>query len=229
MKTLLFILIISLFFCFRLSPQRNPGTDRKIGSDRVDRLNDGNPVRNPTNEREPIQTPYRVKDTPVNNYTPPEDYIPEPNEAYDPYICIDYIPIYCPIDNPQVPDFPDTEPVLDDLSTEEVLQLAILHLDSDEFNESIKCFNYLLKNDPLDYTIYTLRGRAYHGLELFTKAKKDFQKAIKIEKNYADAYYYLGLTEIELDNIDESKVDFGIAADLGNEKAIGIMKKYFYK
>ena len=57
--------------------------------------------------------------------------------------------------------------------------------------------------------------------------KKDFQKAIKIEKSYADAYYYLGLTEIELGDIDEAKVDFEIAAELGHEKATQLMKKYF--
>ena len=66
-------------------------------------------------------------------------------------------------------------------------------------------------------------------MEFYDKAKKDFQKSIKIEKSFADAYYYLGLTEIELGDIDAAKVDFELAAELGNEKAIQLMKKYFYQ
>lgn len=99
----------------------------------------------------------------------------------------------------------------------------------DEFNEAIKCFNYLLNDDPLDYEIYCLRERAYHGLELFIQAKSDFYKSVKINKQYAEAYYYLGLTEISLDDMEAAIVDFEIAADLGNVKAIKLMKKYFNK
>lgn len=79
----------------------------------------------------------------------------------------------------------------------------------------------------MDFEVYILRGRAYYGLEFYDKAKKDFQKTIKIEKSYADAYYYLGLTEIEFGDIYAAKVGFEIAAELGHEKAKQLMKKYF--
>ena len=111
----------------------------------------------------------------------------------------------------------------------EVRELGLSYLDAEAYNEAIKCFNHLLNNDPLDYEVLTLRGRAYHGLEFYEKAKKDFLKSIKIDKVYAEAYYYLGLTEIEMDEIEAAKVDFEIAAELGHEKAKYFMKKYFTK
>ena len=132
-----------------------------------------------------------------------------------------------PLGYPQPIIIIDTTPKLEDLSPSEVYELGIQNLDSEIYNEAIKCFNILLEDDPLNYELYCLRGRAYHGLELFDRAIKDYQNSIKINKSYADGYYHLGLTEISLGNIDEAIVDFEIAADFGNEKAKAILKKYF--
>ena len=126
-----------------------------------------------------------------------------------------------------MPPIIDNPPSLEELSLTEVYELGIINLDTELFNEAIKCFNILLKDDPLNYELYCFRGRAYYGLELFDKAVKDYQKSIKIKKDYADGYYYLGLTEISIGNIDEAIVDFELASDFGNEKAKSLLKKYF--
>jgi len=227
MKTLITLLTFTILFNLQILPQRNPGTDRKSPGDRIDRVDDGNPVRNPLPHREPIQDPQRTKEE-----QPTVTYNPEP-EIYQP-ICHPHPPVEYDYPTPLRPPhysqttiIIDTEPKLEDLTYDEVLELGTIHLDSEEYSDAIKCFNHLLKNDPLDFEVLTLRGRSYHGLEFFDKAKKDFQKSIKINKSYGDAYYYLGLTEIELGDIDAAKVDFELAAELGNEKAKQIMNKYF--
>jgi len=227
MKTLITLLTFTILFNLQILPQRNPGTDRKSPGDRIDRVDDGNPVRNPLPHREPIQDPQRTKEE-----QPTVTYNPEP-EIYQP-ICHPHPPVEYDYQTPLRPPhysqttiIIDTEPKLEDLTYDEVLELGTIHLDSEEYSDAIKCFNHLLKNDPLDFEVLTLRGRSYHGLEFFDKAKKDFQKSIKINKSYGDAYYYLGLTEIELGDIDAAKVDFELAAELGNEKAKQIMNKYF--
>ena len=143
---------------------------------------------------------------------------PVPIETYEPI---------SPIYDPPLPPIIDTEPKLEELSLSEVYILGIKNLDLELYNKAIKCFNFLLDDDSLNYELYCFRGRAYHGLELYDRAIKDFQKSIKINKRFADSYYYLGLTEISIDDIDAAIVDFQIAADLGNEKAKQIMKKYF--
>ncbi|MCK7523289.1 MAG: hypothetical protein MZV64_39350 [Ignavibacteriales bacterium] len=64
-------------------------------------------------------------------------------------------------------------------------------------------------------------------MSFLTNAIKDYQKSIKIKKDFADGYYYLALTEISLGNIEEAIVDFELASDFGNEKAKALLKKYF--
>jgi hypothetical protein len=227
MKPLISLLVILLVFSITSIAQRNPTKDRDKTGDRIDRINDGNPVRNPNHQREPIQPPYREKINPPYIPDPPEPVVTEIVEVWHPRPIIDYPPPECPPQYPRKPPIIDTEPKLEDLPLTEVYELGIFNLDSELYNEAIKCFNILLKDDPLNYEVYTLRGRAYHGLELFDRAKKDFQTAVKINKRYADGYYYLGLTEISLGNIVEAIVDFELAADFGNEKAKGLLKKYF--
>jgi tetratricopeptide (TPR) repeat protein len=227
MKTFFLLLMLALFISLPLTAQRNTGGDRNPPGDRIDRVNVENPVRNPNPHREPIQDPQRTKEQQqVITYNPPTE-INQPICYPHPPITIDGPPPERPHYYPPPPIIIDTEPNLDELPLSDVLELGIFHLDSEEYSEAIKCFNVLLKNDPLDYEVYTFRGRAYHGLEFFEHAKKDFQKSIKINKNYADGYYFLALTEISLNNIDAAKVDFEIAAELGNEKAKHLMKKYF--
>lgn len=230
MKTLFLLLALSFIINTTSSAQRNTGTVRNPPGDRIDRTGPPkveNPVRNPEQKREPIQQPYREKENP-----PIVVYVPEPQ--YNQPVCNphhphpDYIPDpISPIFDPPLPPIIYTEPKLEDLTLFEVYELGIMNLDCEIYNQAIKCFNLLIEDDPLNYKYYCFRGRAYHGLDLFDRAIKDYQKSIKINKNFADGYYYLGLTEISIDDIDAAIVDFQIAADLGNEKAKQIMKKYF--
>lgn len=227
MKTLISLFVLILLFNLKITAQRNTGGNRNPPGDRIDKINVENPVRNPNPHREPIQEPQRKKEQqPIVTYNPDPEVNqpichPHPPIIYDPQ------PPECPPYYPPLPPITYNETDLNDYSFTEVLERGIFHLDSEEYSDAIKCFNHLLKNDPLDFEVLTLRGRAYHGLELFDRAKKDFQKSIKIEKSYADAYYYLGLTEIEFGDVDAAKVDFEIATELGHEKAKQLMKKYF--
>lgn len=229
MKTLLLLLAFTIIFNSNFFAQRNTGTVRNPPGDRIDRIDQPkveNPVRNPEQKREPIKPPYREELNPIRPSRPemPGRYEPVCN-PYNP-VPIETEPI-SPIYDPPLPLIIDNEPRLEDLTLSEVYILGIKNLDLELYNKAIKCFNFLLDDDPLNYELYCFRGRAYHGLELYDRAIKDFQKSIKINKRFADSYYYLGLTEISIDDIDAAIVDFQIAADMGNEKAKQIMKKYF--
>jgi hypothetical protein len=227
MKTLMLLLAFLITFNYLSIAQRNPTKDRDKTVDRIDREKVENPVRNPEQKREPIQPPKREKINPTRP-SPPQmpgridpDYYPHP-----PILIEDPIP-YRPEFDPLPTIIIDTEPKIEDLPLTEIYDLGIKNLDLELYNEAIKCFNILLKDDALNYEYYCLRGRAYHGLELFDRAIKDFQKSIKINKSYADGYYYFAFTEISLGNIDEAIVDFELAAEFGNDKAESLLKKYF--
>lgn len=227
MKTLILLLALVFTLNFISIAQRNPTEDRNKTVDRIDREKVDNPVRNPNQKREPIQPPKREKENPpiVVNLPAPEYYPPKCNPH--PPIPFDGPPPERPPHYPFMPPIIDTEPKLEDLPLTEIYDLGIKNLDLELYNEAIKCFNILLKDDPLNYEYYCLRGRAYHGLELFDRAIKDYQKSIKLNKSYADGYYYFALTEISLGNIDEAIVDFELAAEFGNDKAESLLKKYF--
>ena len=230
MKTLFLLLAFTIIFNSNFFAQRNIGSDRTPPGDRIDRIDQPkieNPVRNPEQKREPIQPPYREEKNPIRPAPPetPERHEPICN-PHPPIVYDEPYPI-SPIYDPPLMPIIDTEPRLEELTLSEVYILGIKDLDLELYNQAIKCFNFLLDDDPLNYEFYCYRGRAYHGLELYDRAIKDFQKSIKINKRFADSYYYLGLTEISIDDIDAAIVDFQIAADMGNEKAKQIMKKYF--
>lgn len=227
MKTLILLLAFLFTFNSVSIAQRNPTKDRDKTVDRVDRIKVENPVRNPEQKREPIQPPNREKENPpmVINLPEPEYYPTQCNPH--PPLPFDGPPPERPPYYPPLPPIIDNPPALDELPLSEVYEIGIQNLDLELYSEAIKCFNILLKDDPLNYEFYCLRGRAYHGLELYDRAIKDYQKSIKIKKDYADGYYFRGLTEISLGNIDEAIVDFELAADFGNEKAKSLLKKYF--
>jgi len=207
--------------------QRNPREDKIKPVDRIDREKVENPVRNPDQKREPIQPLNREKENPPIVINLPEPNYSPPHCNPHPPIPFDGPPPERPHGNPQPIIIIDTEPKLDDLPLSEVYELGLQNLDLELYSEAIKCFNILLKDDPLNNEFYCFRGRAYHGLEIFERAIKDFKYAVKINKSYADGYYYLGLTEVSLGNIDEAIVDFELAAEFGNEKAKSLLKKYF--
>jgi len=140
MKTLFLILAFSLIFNFTSIAQRNPGNERNPPGDRIDRINDGNPVRNPEQKREPIKPPNREKLDPPRLPQSPEPVVIEIVEVH--YLV--------PIDNCPDPTSPiyyldlgpilNTTPDLETLPLTEVLELGIKNLDCKVYNEAIKCF-----------------------------------------------------------------------------------------
>ena len=65
---------------------------------------------------------------------------------------------------------------------------------------------------------FFLKGRAYHHLNIYDSALKSYNKAIKIKKYYAQAYYYRGVLFSEIDNPKCSIRNFNTASALGFAK-----------
>lgn len=231
MKTSILLLTFLLTFNITSLAQRNTGSDRTNNTDREDRTKIGTIERNPEQTREPIKSPEREK-APIIVTPPKSNTSPDPID-HRPINEPPHRPIHDPampiiIDNPPVIiELPPNEPSLNDLSLPEVYDLGINRLNNELYSESIYCFNILLEDDPLDYEVYCLRGRAYHGLEMYERAIKDYKISLKIDSTYAESYYYLGLTELQLGNKEDAIQDFEWASALGFKQADNILKKYF--
>jgi hypothetical protein len=234
MKTLILTLVLSISFSFLSYSQRNPNTGRDNTGERTEKPKNVNPVRNPDLKRQEVKSPERIK-PPVTTTPPPTS---PPHGSPDP---IDHHPIerppYCPIREPVMPTIEDDpviivepviiQPTLNNLSPAELYELGVNRLNNELYSQSIDCFDILLQIDPLDSEVYCLRGRAYYGLELYDRAKKDFKVSLKIDSTYAESYYYLGITELQLGNKLEAEDNFELASAYGYEKADIILKRYF--
>jgi tetratricopeptide (TPR) repeat protein len=97
----------------------------------------------------------------------------------------------------------------------------------EDYLEAINYFNLFIEDDPSDCEAYFLRGLAYTGLLKYERAKKDYNVAIKINPDYAECYYHLGVSFLCLDQRGDAIQNFEYAAALGYEQADYILNKYF--
>lgn len=75
-------------------------------------------------------------------------------------------------------------------------------------------------------TYYLERGRAYTLLKNDQQGMIDVNKAIEINKNYAEAYYLRGLLHINVNEIESGCLDLSKAGELGFERAYQYIKEY---
>ncbi|MDO8928662.1 MAG: tetratricopeptide repeat protein, partial [Bacteroidota bacterium] len=57
-------------------------------------------------------------------------------------------------------------------------------------------------------------------------ALTDLNKALEIEKDFAEAYFNRGLTKIYLDDVEGGALDLSKAGELGIQDAYNIIKRY---
>lgn len=239
MKTLIFILMLSLSFCYFIYSQRIPTTSRDNTGDRIERTKGSNPTGNDLGNQQRSHSPEKTR---IPESKKPADPVTTPNNPppQSPHSPINHYPTPrppdCPVQDPSMPIIIDNStPIeqeavplsLSDLSLSEINELGINRLNNELYIQSIDCFDLLLQNDPLDFEVYCLRGRAYNGLEMYERAKKDYEVSIKIDSTYGECYYYLGITEMQLGNKPEARKNFELASLYEYKQAEAILKKYF--
>lgn len=87
------------------------------------------------------------------------------------------------------------------------------------FSEAEVYFNKALSSDPLNYTAYMSRGIMWASCGELEKAKADFKRAVKVNREIPDAYYHLGNIAFMQDDFEEGVKQFNLAIAKGYDDA----------
>lgn len=99
-----------------------------------------------------------------------------------------------------------------------------------EYGEAIADFSKALERNRDNAHYYNIRGQAKYYLNDFEGAISDFDRAIRFwagdKYQKSIAYYWRGVTKIDLSQKDSGCLDLKKSADLGYAEAIEALKKY---
>ncbi len=101
----------------------------------------------------------------------------------------------------------------------EYLQMGQVLLGAGKYEESIQKLEQALQCNPMDKTAYVVKGIAYANMEQYAKAKECMKRAIKIDKQFADAYFQLGSMEFLEDHFQEGMKNYNLAISYGYQDA----------
>ena len=85
-------------------------------------------------------------------------------------------------------------------------------------------YSALGKNET--FSMYYNSFETKFKLRDYESALADLNKAIEVEKDFAEAYFNRGLTKIYLDDIEGGAMDLSKAGELGIQDAYNIIKRY---
>jgi tetratricopeptide (TPR) repeat protein len=73
-----------------------------------------------------------------------------------------------------------------------------------DYRGAIKEYRMAIREDPSQKYFHYNLGVAYFSLQLHTKASSAYQKALKIDPKFADAWYNLSLSLNKLDQVEDA-------------------------
>ena len=84
---------------------------------------------------------------------------------------------------------------------------------TNQFQRALQCFSKVIEKISDDKTVYVARGTVYQDMGNHLLAIKDFDTAIKLDKDLAEAYFRLGLSKYFIKRYHDAIADFEMARD----------------
>jgi len=213
----LLILFISLSLPLNSFAQREPKS--RIPDDRLkNRLplkGDEKPRERPGEKENP---PIKKRENIPIHHKPPErpphTKIPTDGGCKLPVV------IYYPIDDDIIIPEPDV------IKPNYKLDGIQKYKDGD-YNSAFNYLNIAIEEDTNDYELYNYRGLVELKLQFFEEAKNDFTKYLEYFFYEPDGYFQRGLAKFYLNEKEDAKSDFQIAAEMDHKMAISILKRFY--
>ena len=102
---------------------------------------------------------------------------------------------------------------------------AKLMLRYSKFEEAEEAFTKAIKYDKNNYEAYYYRGCAKVNASKHREAIADFEKAVELKPDYADAYFNLGRTYYMLNDEDKACEYYQLAAKYGRPNLEDYLKR----
>lgn len=115
---------------------------------------------------------------------------------------------------------------------------GLCHMQLNHYEEAINQFDTYINNLAsthgeayVDVYTFVQKGRCLDQLGQFESAIDSYKKAIKYYKNCTEAYYFMGLTQLKIDERNEACNNFSIARDLIKKgyKSTDTYVEYFHE
>ena len=94
-----------------------------------------------------------------------------------------------------------------------------------KFDEAEETLTKAIKYDKHNFEAYYFRGCAKVNTKKYKEALADFEKAIELKPDYADAYFNLGRTYFLLNDTDKACENYKLAAQYGRPNLEDFLKR----
>ena len=115
---------------------------------------------------------------------------------------------------------------MDEFNTNAMLGIANVNYSQGNFSLALIQAGKALKLNENLPRGHFLEARARHQLGYFERALESYSLAIKLDKNFGDAYLYRGALKVQLNKGSKACDDFRKANNLGIKDAAGALSKY---
>lgn len=100
-----------------------------------------------------------------------------------------------------------------------------LLLSYSRFDEAEEILTKAIKYDKGNYEAYYYRGCARINMREYEEAIADFEKAVELKHDYADAYFNMGRTYYMMHNEDKACESYKLAAQYGRPNLEDYLKR----
>lgn len=107
-----------------------------------------------------------------------------------------------------------------------LINRSIAYYTIGDLPKSYNGFTYVIEYLRPNIEVYVSRGVLLLNLKEYDRAKSDFQNALYFDPKDSEVHYYLGLTELFLENTDQACDYIAKAIEWGYEKASELYSEY---
>lgn len=115
---------------------------------------------------------------------------------------------------------------LDKRNTQVMLSLSNLYQKQKNHTNALLYADYAVETPGAPAMAYFMKGRALHQLGNTGEAMKDYSTAIKMDKDFAEAYFYRGMLKLATNKRKGACEDLTLAGKLNFKEAATALEKY---